>query len=130
MFDMTVLLQVFQWENLLLCFLGTLFGIVVGAIPGLNGAVGVSLLLPITYSMSPLAGVLMLGGIYMGGMYGGSITAILLNVPGDVVAVCTAAEGYPLTLKGRAKEALYYSIFASAFGGFLGICRQGYSGWA
>ena len=121
MFDMTVLLQVFQWENLLLCFLGTLFGIVVGAIPGLNGAVGVSLLLPITYSMSPLAGVLMLGGIYMGGMYGGSITAILLNVPGDVVAVCTAAEGYPLTLKGRAKEALYYSIFASAFGGFLGI---------
>lgn len=111
----------FQWDALLLCFLGTLFGVIVGAIPGLNGAVGVSLLLPLTYSMSPLAGILMLGGIYMGGMYGGSITAILLNVPGDVVAVCTAAEGYPLTKKGRAKEALYYSIFASTFGGLLGI---------
>jgi len=101
--------------------LGTVFGIIMGAVPGLNGAVGASLLLPFTFSMDPAAGILMLGGIYMGGMYGGSITAILINVPGDVVATCTAIEGHPLAKEGRAREALYYSIFASTLGGLLGI---------
>lgn len=102
-------------------FAGVLIGIVVGAIPGLNGAIGISLLLPLTFTMEPQIGLLLLGGIYMGGMYGGSITAILINVPGDVVAAPVAMEGYPLTQQGRAKEALYYSIFSSMFGGFIGV---------
>ncbi|OIJ11574.1 hypothetical protein BKP35_11560 [Anaerobacillus arseniciselenatis] len=106
---------------LIIIFIGVLIGIIVGAIPGLNGAIGISLLLPMTFALEPQIGLLLLGGIYMGGMYGGSITAILLNVPGDVVAAPAAMEGYPLTKQGRAKEALYYSIFSSMFGGFIGV---------
>lgn len=119
--DLTILQSLLKPDLILLCLAGTAFGVVMGAVPGLNGAVGVSLLLPLTYNLSPVAGLLMLGGIYMGGMYGGSITAILINVPGDVVATCTAMEGYPMTLQGKSREALYYSIFASAIGGLLGI---------
>lgn len=102
-------------------FSGVLVGILVGAVPGLNGAVGISLLLPLTFAMPPEIGLLLLGGIYMGCMYGGSITAILINVPGDVVAAPAAMEGYPLTQQGRSKEALYFSIFSSMIGGFVGV---------
>lgn len=105
----------------LIVFAGVMVGIIVGAIPGLNGAIGISLLLPITFTLEPQLGLLLLGGIYMGGMYGGSITAILINVPGDVVAAPVAMEGYPLTQQGRSKEALYYSVFSSMFGGFIGV---------
>lgn len=102
-------------------FAGVLIGILVGAVPGLNGAVGISLLLPLTFALEPEVGLLLLGGIYMGCMYGGSITAILINVPGDVVAAPAAMEGFPLTKQGRSKEALYYSIFSSMIGGFVGV---------
>jgi putative tricarboxylic transport membrane protein len=108
-------------DVLLAVFAGVLIGILVGAIPGLNGAIGISLLLPLTFAMEPQVGLLLLGGIYMGCMYGGSITAILINVPGDVVAAPVAMEGFPMTQQGRAKEALYYSIFSSMFGGFIGV---------
>ncbi|EHJ93230.1 tripartite tricarboxylate transporter permease [Vreelandella boliviensis] len=117
----SILLNLFTPSVFLVVFAGVLVGIVVGAIPGLNGAIGISLLLPLTFTMEPQIGLLLLGGIYMGGMYGGSITAILINVPGDVVAAPVAMEGYPLTQQGRAKEALYYSIFSSMFGGFIGV---------
>ncbi|AVI62703.1 tripartite tricarboxylate transporter permease [Halomonas sp. GFAJ-1] len=117
----SILLNLFTPSVFLVVFAGVLVGIVVGAIPGLNGAIGISLLLPLTFTMEPQTGLLLLGGIYMGGMYGGSITAILINVPGDVVAAPVAMEGYPLTQQGRAKEALYYSIFSSMFGGFIGV---------
>jgi putative tricarboxylic transport membrane protein len=111
----------FALDVLLAVFAGVLIGILVGAIPGLNGAIGISLLLPLTFALEPQVGLLLLGGIYMGCMYGGSITAILINVPGDVVAAPVAMEGYPLTQQGRAKEALYYSIFSSMFGGLIGV---------
>ncbi|MGJ7461489.1 tripartite tricarboxylate transporter permease [Halomonas sp. MA07-2] len=117
----SILLNLLTPSVFLVVFAGVLIGIVVGAIPGLNGAIGISLLLPLTFAMEPQIGLLLLGGIYMGGMYGGSITAILINVPGDVVAAPVAMEGYPMTQQGRAKEALYYSIFSSMFGGFIGV---------
>lgn len=116
-----ILVGILSLEVFLIVFAGVLIGVLVGAIPGLNGAIGISLLLPLTFAMEPQIGLLLLGGIYMGGMYGGSITAILLNVPGDVVAAPAAMEGYPLTRQGRAKEALYYSIFSSMFGGLIGV---------
>ncbi|WP_018922642.1 tripartite tricarboxylate transporter permease [Salsuginibacillus kocurii] len=116
-----IFLDILSFDVFLIVFAGVLIGIFVGAIPGLNGAIGISLLLPLTFALEPQHGILLLGGIYMGGMYGGSITAILLNVPGDVVAAPAAMEGYPLTKQGRAKEALYYSIFSSMFGGFIGV---------
>ncbi|WP_100374495.1 tripartite tricarboxylate transporter permease [Bacillus sp. FJAT-45037] len=116
-----IFLNILSPSVLFIVFFGVLIGIIVGAIPGLNGAIGISLLLPLTFTMEPQIGILLLGGIYMGGMYGGSITAILLNVPGDIVAAPAAMEGYPLTRQGRAKEALYYSIFSSMFGGLIGV---------
>jgi len=106
---------------LLLVLGGVFLGVVLGAIPGLSGTIGIALLLPITFKMQPAQAILMLGGIFMGGMYGGSITAILINVPGDLCATCTAIEGYPLAKKGRAQEALYYSILSSTLGGFFGV---------
>lgn len=118
---LALLSGLFAFDVLLAVFAGVLVGILVGAVPGLNGAVGISLLLPLTFAMPPEIGLLLLGGIYMGCMYGGSITAILINVPGDVVAAPAAMEGYPLTKQGRSKEALYYSIFSSMIGGTVGV---------
>jgi putative tricarboxylic transport membrane protein len=116
-----VLGGLFDVQTLVIIAGGTLLGVLVGAIPGLNGAVGVALLVPFTFSMSPENGLLLLGGIYMGSHYGGAITAILLNTPGDVVAACTAMEGYPMARQGKAKEALYTAIISCVCGGFVGV---------
>lgn len=116
-----ILQHVFSLGVLLLAICGTIIGIIFAAIPGLNGAIAITLLLPISYQMNPECALAFLGGIYMGSMYGGSITAILINVPGCVEATCTAYDGYPMTLQGRSREALYYSIFSSTFGGLFGI---------
>ncbi|MDP3488219.1 MAG: tripartite tricarboxylate transporter permease, partial [Bacillota bacterium] len=80
-----------------------------------------SLLLPLTFALPPQAGLLLLGGIYMGSMYGGSITAILLHVPGAPEATFTSVEGFPMTLKGQARKALYLAIYSSSFGGLIGV---------
>ncbi|WP_333834467.1 tripartite tricarboxylate transporter permease [Rubrimonas sp.] len=119
--NLALIAELFSVSVLLAVFVGVLIGVLVGAVPGLNGAIGISLLLPLTFAMEPEVGLLLLGGIYMGCMYGGSITAILINVPGDVVAAPVAMEGFPMTQQGRAREALYYSIFSSMFGGFIGV---------
>jgi putative tricarboxylic transport membrane protein len=116
-----ILMLLIDPMTLLLTALGVVFGIFVGAMPGLNGAIGVALLMPITYSLSPEKGLLMLGGIYMGASYGGSISAILLNCPGAGEAACTALDGYPLATQGRGKEALYYSVLSSSIGGIVGV---------
>ena len=116
-----ILQQLLTFEVIGFAILGTIIGIIFAAIPGLNGAIAITILLPVTYQLTPAVGLAFVGGIYMGSMYGGSITAILINVPGCVEATCTAYDGYPLTLQGRSREALYYSIFSSSFGGLLGI---------
>ena len=113
--------QLLSFDVIALSFAGTVLGIVFAAIPGLNAAIAITLVLPITYSMQPAVALAFLGGCYMGGMYGGSITAILINVPGCVEATCTAYDGYPMTLQGRSREALYYSIFSSSMGGIFGV---------
>lgn len=106
---------------LLMNLMGVGLGIVFGALPGLNGVVGVALLLPITYGMEPAYGLIMLGGLYMGSTYGGSISAILLNCPGTGEAACTALNGNPMARQGRAREALSYSALSSALGGIFGV---------
>lgn len=120
-FAATILSLVFNPLSLVLNILGVILGIFFGAMPGLNGVVGVALLLPITYGLSPANGLLMLSGLYMGSSYGGSISAILLNCPGTSEAACTALNGNPMARQGHAKEALLYSAFASAFGGMFGV---------
>ncbi|MCG8479327.1 MAG: tripartite tricarboxylate transporter permease [Spirochaetales bacterium] len=116
-----VLLQLLNPATLLICLAGTILGIVLGAVPGMNGGIGIAVLLPFTYSMNPATGLLLLGGMYLGSSFGGSISGILINVPGTAEAACTTMEGYPMTRSGRAKEALYYSVISSGVGSLVGI---------
>lgn len=94
-------------------------GIVVGALPGLSAAMGVALLIPITFGMPADTALISLAGVYCGAMYGGSISAILLHTPGTSSAAATAIDGYQLTLKGKAGKALATATIASFIGGFL-----------
>lgn len=106
---------------LLLAVLGVVVGIIVGALPGLTATMGVALLLPITFGMEPVAGLLLLSGVYFGGIYGGSITAILLRTPGTPAAAATAIDGYALTKKGMAGKALTVATLSSFTGGTVSI---------
>lgn len=113
--------NVFSPLTLLICFLGTLVGVVLGAIPGMNGGIGIAVMLPFTYTMNPAQGLLFLGGMYLGSSYGGSISAILLNCPGTAEASCTALDGHPMAVKGEGKRALYFSVIASGIGSVIGL---------
>ena len=97
---------------------GVVGGMVVGAMPGLSGGMAIALLLPVTYSMEPVAALVMLMAIYTAAMTGGSISAILLHTPGTPANAATAMEGYPLTKKGRGLEAIGMSMLSSGIGGF------------
>jgi putative tricarboxylic transport membrane protein len=103
--------------NLLVCFLGVLLGTLVGVLPGLGPTAAISLLLPITFTMTPLQSIIMLAGIYYGAQYGGSTTSILVNIPGEATSVVTCLDGYQMARKGRAGVALGISAFGSFIGG-------------
>ncbi len=94
-------------------------GIVIGCLPGLSAAMGVALLLPMTFTMDASTGLIVLGGIYCGAIFGGSISAILIHTPGTPASAATAIEGYELTLKGEAGRALGVACFSSFCGGLL-----------
>lgn len=104
---------------LLVEVLGVLIGIVFGAIPGLTATLAIALFVPVTFLMSPEHGMIMLGGIYAGGIFGGSISAILINVPGTPASVVTGWEGYALAREGRAPFALSLAALSSGVGGLL-----------
>lgn len=99
---------------------GTVGGMFIGAMPGFSAVMGVSLLLPITFSMDPAAGLVMLVALYTSAIYGGSITAILCSTPGTPASAATAIDGYPLTQRGRGMEAVGVATLASVFGGLVG----------
>lgn len=105
--------------NLLAMIASTALGITIGCLPGLSAAMGVALLLPVTFGMDPATGLIVLGGIYCGAIFGGSISAILIHTPGTPASAATAIEGYKLTLKGQAAKALTEACFASFCGGLL-----------
>ncbi|MGN9165841.1 tripartite tricarboxylate transporter permease [Tissierellaceae bacterium HCP3S3_D8] len=105
--------------NLFAALGSTTVGIIVGALPGLSAAMGVALLIPITFGMPADTALISLAGVYCGAMYGGSISAILLHTPGTSSAAATAIDGYQLTLKGKAGKALATASIASFIGGFL-----------
>lgn len=109
----------FQVLNLLAMAAGVTIGIVIGCLPGLSAAMGVALLLPLTFNMSAATGMILLGAIYCGAIFGGSISAILIHTPGTPAAAATAIEGYEMTKKGQAGKALGTACIASFFGGLL-----------
>jgi putative tricarboxylic transport membrane protein len=112
--------------NLLLMFVGVILGIIIGVLPGLGGANGVAILLPLTFSMSQQPGgttsaIILLSCIYWGALFGGAITSILFNIPGEPWSVATTFDGYPLAQKGRAGSALTAAFTSSFFGAFVAV---------
>ncbi|MCX5817227.1 MAG: tripartite tricarboxylate transporter permease [Proteobacteria bacterium] len=107
--------------NMVACFAGVVLGTLVGVLPGLGPVATMSMLLPITLKMSPVAAIIMLSGIYYGAQYGGSITSILVNIPGEATTVVTCLDGYKMAQKGRAGPALGISAIGSFIGGTLSL---------
>ena len=108
-------------ENMLACLLGVTLGSLVGVLPGIGPNAGMALLMPLTFTMPPTAAIIMLAGIYYGSMYGGSTSAILLNVPGEAASVMTAVDGYQMAKQGRAGPALAIAAIGSFVAGSIGI---------
>jgi len=110
--------QILTFEYIGLCLVGAVIGTLIGVLPGLGPLATLAILLPITFGMVPLGALLMLAGVYYGSQYGGSTTAILVNLPGESSSVVTCIDGHEMTKQGRAGEAL----FIAAVGSFLAGC--------
>src|SRR3954471_1622713 len=115
-----------SWFNLLLMLAGIVLGVIIGVLPGLGGANGVAILLPLTFSMAQQPGgqtsaIILLSCIYWGALFGGAITSILSNIPGEPWSVATTFDGYPLGQKGRAGAALTAAFTSSFFGALVGV---------
>jgi len=109
-----------ELNNILLLCVGVLTGIIVGALPGLTATMALALLLPFTFSMQAETSLITMGGLYIGGIYGGCISAILINTPGTPSAIATTFDGYPLAKKGKAPHALITAAISSGIGGIIG----------
>ncbi|MGH6609197.1 MAG: tripartite tricarboxylate transporter permease, partial [Burkholderiaceae bacterium] len=107
--------------NIGLMFIGIILGVLIGVLPGLGGANGVAILLPLTFSMSPTSAIIMLSCIYWGALFGGAITSILFNIPGEPWSVATTFDGYPMAKQGRAGEALTGAFTSSFVGAFVAV---------
>jgi putative tricarboxylic transport membrane protein len=107
--------------NIMYMFIGITLGVLIGVLPGLGGANGVAILLPLTFSMPPTSAIIMLSCIYWGALFGGAITSILFNIPGEPWSVATTFDGYPLAQQGRAGEALTAAFTSSFFGALIAV---------
>ena len=110
-----------QPYNVMIAVVSLILGIIVGVLPGLGGANGCAILIPITFAMNPTAGVIMLACIYWGALYGGGICSILFNIPGEPWAVAVTFDGYPMAKGGRAGKALVLSFLSHGFGAIVGV---------
>jgi len=113
--------QLLHPQIILIIFCGVSAGLFVGAMPGLTATMALAVLLPFTFTMPPLQGLVALGAVYMGAIYGGSFAAILVNTPGTPSSIATAFEGYPMAKNGRGIEAIYVATISSAIGGIAGV---------
>src|SRR3569833_322992 len=123
--DLNLLLHGFavamSWQNVGFMAIGILLGIVVGVLPGLGGPNGVAILLPLTFTMNPTSAIIMLSCIYWGSLFGGAITSVLFNIPGESHSVATTFDGYPMAQKGLAGQALTSSFTGSFIGALAGV---------
>ena len=110
---------ILEWQNILAMVVGVIGGIIFGAIPGLTATMGIALLIPLTFGMSPLMALGMMAGIHNGGSYGGAIPAVLLRIPGTPGAIATTFDGYPMAQQGLAERALKIACVSSAVGGMV-----------
>src|SRR6266576_631230 len=106
-----------SWQNLLYCMIGVSVGTLIGVLPGIGPLATIAMLLPITFNVAPVGALIMLAGIYYGAQYGGSTTAILVNLPGETSSVVTCIDGHQMARQGRAGAALAVAAVASFFAG-------------
>ena len=109
-----------SWQNLLYCMIGVSVGTLIGVLPGIGPLATIAMLLPITFNVAPVGALIMLAGIYYGAQYGGSTTAILVNLPGETSAVVTCIDGYQMARQGRAGPALAIAAIGSFIAGTFG----------
>jgi putative tricarboxylic transport membrane protein len=109
-----------SWQNLAYCLVGALLGTLIGVLPGIGPVTTIAMLLPITFKLEPTSSLIMLAGIYYGSQYGGSTTAILVNLPGEASSIVTTLDGYQMARQGRAGEALAIAALGSFFAGCVG----------
>ena len=126
---------VFEPTNLLYCLIGVIVGMLVGVLPGLGPAATIAILLPITFGIEPVTAIIMLAGIFYGAQYGGTITSVLLRLPGEASSVVTVFDGYALAKRGRAGTALGIAAIGSFIGGTVAIVGLTFlaplvAGWA
>ncbi|SHH81984.1 tripartite tricarboxylate transporter permease [Marivita hallyeonensis] len=114
------LLSALSLENLLLAFLGVIGGTIIGALPGLSATMAVAVLVPFTFTMDPSSGLIVLGAIYTGAIYGGAYSAILVNTPGTPAAIATSMDGFPMAKRGDGDLAVTLSCLGSVAGGIVG----------
>lgn len=121
LFADNLLSYVSDFDMLFLAFSGVLIGIVLGALPGVSSTMALAILLPVSFGLEPHAAMLFLLAVFISSVYGGSISAILINIPGTPGAIVTQFDGYPMAQKGQAGHALAYSLIASTIGGLIGL---------
>ena len=107
-------------QNLLYCFLGCFLGTMIGVLPGIGPSAAIALLLPLTYGASPTGAIIMFAGLYYGAQYGGTLTSVLINVPGESTSVMTTLDGYQMALQGRGGVALGIAATGSFIAGVIG----------
>ena len=122
------IISVFSLSNLLFCFIGCVMGTLVGVLPGLGPASTLSILLPVTMYLDPTGAIIMLAGLYYGAMYGGSTTSILVNIPGETASVPTCLDGFQMTRRGLAGQALWIAAVGSFIAGTLGVIALSFIG--
>lgn len=113
-------LAVFSIKNILFMLFGVSAGMIAGALPGLTATMSVALIVPFTFTMDPVSGLVTLGAIYCGAIFGGAFSAILVNTPGTPSSIGTTFDGYPMAQQGKGEEAIFTATFASAGGGLIG----------
>ncbi|HLR13392.1 MAG TPA: tripartite tricarboxylate transporter permease, partial [Burkholderiaceae bacterium] len=113
--------EVLTVTSLLAIIAGTVVGVIVGVLPGLGSVIGITMVLPFTFSLPQVPAIALMLGVYCGSVYGGSITAIVLNTPGTPQAAATAIEGYPMALRGDADLAIGWVTAASTLGGLFSV---------
>ena len=113
--------DILRWDVMFALLIGSIGGVIIGAIPGVGAAVAIAILLPATFSLDPLVGLTLLLGIYGASMYGGAIPAVLINTPGTPVNALTTYDGYPMTQKGQGTRAVSLAYSASFFGGIFSV---------
>src|SRR3712207_6558593 len=109
------------WYHVALMLVGVLLGILVGVLPGLGAPNGVTILMPLTFNMDPVAAIILLTSMYWGALFGGSTTSILFNIPGEPSSVATTFDGHPMAKQGKAIEALSYAFLSAGFGALVGV---------